>query len=131
MECGYDLTTQHQKQKRPNSKEYIYKYYRHPAGKREKCRALTSITIDKLEKTVLDAIWENLNNEDSGFNEAWADNYPDQNKIDKLRKEIKSNRKKLKKAESDRDKLVNALLNGILSEDAIKKKNYPGNIRLF
>ena len=74
-------------------------------------------------KAVLDAIWENLSDEDSGFLEAWADNYPDQDKIDKFRKEIKKNQKKLKKAESDRDKLVEALLSGVLTEEAIKKKN--------
>lgn len=126
MECGRALTAQHQKHKisnKPNSKDYIYKYYRHPAGKREKCRALTSIAIKQLEKTVLTSIWENLSDEDSGFNDAWGDNYPDQGKIDKLRKNIEANRKALAVAEIDRDKLVNALLKGILSEDAIKVKN--------
>lgn len=49
--------------------------------------------------------------------------YPDQNKIDKLHKEVDLNRKKLNKAENDLDKLVNDLLKGVLSEGAIKKKN--------
>ncbi len=123
MECGCSLTAQHQKTKRPNGKTYTYNFYRHRAGSREKCRALSSIKMDKLNKAVLDAIWENLSDEDSGFLEAWADNYPDQDKIDKFRKEVKKNQKKLKRAESDRDKLVEALLSGVLTEEAIKKKN--------
>ena len=125
MECGCSLTAHYtkQKHKRKKGKIYSYKYYRHRAGSREKCRALSSIKMDKLNKAVLDAIWENLSDEDSGFLEAWADNYPDQDKIDKFRKEVKKNQKKLKQAESDRDKLVEALLSGVLTEEAIKKKN--------
>lgn len=123
MECGRHLTAQHQKHKRKQIKDKTYKYYRHPAGKREKCRALSSIRIEKLENAVLDAIWENLSDEDSGFEEAWANNYPDQTKIEKLREKVETNRKKLKKAEEDQEKLVEALLNGTLTEEAIKKKN--------
>lgn len=125
MECGCSLTAQYTKQKHRSKKEniYNYNYYRHRAGRREKCRALSSIKMDKLNKAVLDAIWENLSDEDSGFLEAWADNYPDQDKIDKFRKEVKKNQKKLKKGESDRDKLVEALLSGVLTGEAIKKKN--------
>jgi len=125
MECGSALTAQNakNKQKRKDGEYSIYKYYRHPAGKRKKCRALTSIKMEKLNKAVLDSIWENLSDEDSGFLEAWADNYPDQDKIRILKSKIKLNRKKLKQAESDRDILVEALLNGVLTEETIKKKN--------
>lgn len=123
MECGRALTAQHQKSKNRQNHIYEYQFYRHPPGRGETCKALTSIRTDKLEEAVMTAIWENLSDEDSGFGEAWKDNYPDQDKIDKIRKEIEANRKKLNKAESDRDKLVNALLGGVLSEETIKKKN--------
>ncbi|XOF35306.1 MAG: recombinase family protein [Candidatus Electrothrix sp. YB6] len=125
MDCGTVLTAQHQKSKprKKTHKGYTYKYYRHRAGKREKCKGLTSIKIEKLENAVLNAVWENMSDEDSGFDEAWTDNYPDQSRIGELKNRIKENQKKLNKAEADRDKLVDALLKGILTEDAIKKKN--------
>lgn len=123
MECETMLTAQYLKSNRPDGGIYTYKFYRHRSGKREKCRALTSIKIKTIENAVLDAIWENLSDEDSGFENAWAKNYPDQNQIEELKERITTNRNKLNKAENDRDTLVEALLKGILTEDAIKKKN--------
>ncbi len=123
MACGKALTAQCQKAKRSKGKTYTYHFYRHPGGKREKCRSLNSIRSHRLEEAVLTAIWDNLSDEDSGLEKAWADNYPDQNKIDELIKRIQINRGKLIKAKADRDKLVDAVLTGVLSEDAIKRKS--------
>lgn len=92
MECGRALTAQKQRHKNPEgNSDSMYHYYRHPAGKREKCRAITSIKAKKLEENVLNSIWENMSDEDSGFEEAWKDNYPDKDKFEKL----KQNEKKL------------------------------------
>ena len=122
-ECGRSLTAQQQRPSRKNGKTYIYDFYRHSAGKREKCRALTSIRTTLIESAIMNAIWENLDDEDSNIHNAWKDNYPDSEKLSQLKDSVEKNQRRLKKVEDDRDKLVNAFLEEKLSGDAIKKKN--------
>jgi site-specific DNA recombinase len=123
MECGRALTAQHQKPTKRSGKTYSYNFYRHPAGKREECRALTSVRTEMIDSAILHCIWENLDDEDNNFQSAWKDNYPDAEKIYQLKDYVMKNQKQLKKAEADRDKLVDAFLEGILSQDAIQRRD--------
>ena len=73
MVCGRALTAQSQKPTKRNGKIYSYDFYRHPSGKRVPCKALTSIRTNIIESAIMDVIWENLADEDNGFQSAWED----------------------------------------------------------
>ena len=57
-----------------------------------------------------------------GFRQAIKDSLPDENMIKSLNAKLANDQKALKKVNRDIDKLVDALLNGILSQEVIKKR---------
>ena len=125
MECNLALTAQTQKSKARNGKFYTYKFYRHRGGTHESCKAMASIRTELIENAVMKVIWQNLSDEDSGANYAWEDNYPDQNKIDKLVSAIEGNKNKLFKVEAESNKLLDLHLAEAFTADAIEQRCKP------
>lgn len=101
--------------------KYRYGYYRHAAGKFEKCKAVTYAPIKSIEIAVLKVIWENTMDED-GFDEAIRSKFPSPEKRLDLMQVIERREKELLQLKKDKDKLVDALLRGVLSEQTIKSR---------
>ncbi len=120
--CGRAMSGQVQKYK-----DIKHKYYVHPGSKWEKCRALSSIKAERIEKVVFDSIIENTFDKD-GFNEAIKQNFPDPKERDLLKNEIKILKKKVNKITKDQDKLVDALLNETIETELIRKKDRELNL---
>ena len=91
-ECGKSLSGQTQ----INRYKTEFKYYNHPGGKYEKCKAFNSIPLQQIENAVFHTIFENIADVPS-FNKAIADSLPDEKQIKNLNDQIKAGEKELKK----------------------------------
>lgn len=114
--CGKALLGQISK-----SGKYSSRYYRHSGGKWERCKTITYARMASVEDAVLKVIWENTMDEE-GFNEAIRSKFPSPEKKHELQDLVARKEKELDQVTKDKEKLVDALLRGILSEDTIKNK---------
>lgn len=117
-ECGKALVGQTQIDKKIGKE---FPYYRHPGGRWEECKALSSIPVDIIENAVLRTIFENTYDE-AGFEKAIQESLPDKDYIDALHEKIAHGEKEIKRIDAELDQLVNLVLEGTLSKETVKKK---------
>lgn len=114
--CGKALVGQTQ-----NYSKYKYKYYQHTWNPGETCKAVRSISGNALEQAVLAAIWENVIDE-KGFNQALSEKLPNKKDRERLEENITKTEVDIKGVEEKLSKLVDAVLEGILTNETIKAK---------
>jgi site-specific DNA recombinase len=95
-----------------------YRYYKH---RHSSCKAFYRINAPAIEKAIFETIFENIVDEPN-FEKAIASSLPDINMIDNLKAKIKDGEKRLKKVQTELDKLVAIALNGTLTDETIKGK---------
>jgi site-specific DNA recombinase len=115
--CGKALAGQTQ----VNRVRSIFEYYRHPGGKYERCKALNSVPLKVIEKTVFRSIFENTHDQPS-FDKAINDSLPDAEYIESSKARIAGTKKELKRIELELEKLVDSVLAGTLRQETIQKK---------
>ena len=115
--CGKSLSGQTQR----NKFGTVFKYYIHPAGKHEKCKAFNSIQLMKIEAAIFQTIFENIL-DFPAFERAIAESLPDEDLINDLEQQLKTNKKQLKLTIKELDKLVDIALAGTLEPETIKQK---------
>ncbi len=105
-----------------NGSQYNYiSYYAHITKPRSACDGISTKRLEKLEQAVFETIFENIGDEPR-FQKAIKDSLPDFKMIKDLKNKIKDGEVRLKKIQKDIDKLADALLDGILTKDTLKKK---------
>ncbi|EIM65489.1 recombinase family protein [Desulfobacter postgatei] len=115
--CGKSLSGQTQINKYGTQ----FKYYNHPGGKHEKCKAFNSVPLKPIETAVFETIFENIMDAPA-FEKAIQESLPDEQMIESLKSEIKDGEKGLKRINKELDRLVDAVLSGVLEKDTIKSK---------
>ena len=115
--CGKSLSGQTQ----INRYGTHFKYYNHPAGKYEKCKAFNSVPLKQIEKAVFETIFENFLDVPA-FEQAISQSLPDESHINRLKEGIQLKQKELSSIQNKLDKLVDAVLSGDLEKATIKEK---------
>ncbi|MEX1011054.1 MAG: recombinase family protein [Balneolaceae bacterium] len=115
--CGKSLSGQTQINKYGTK----FKYYNHPGGKYEKCKAFNSVPLEQIENAVFRTIFENMADVPS-FEKAISQSLPDEKLIKGLNKKIKAGEKDLKKLNRELDKLVDLAMSGTLKKETIREK---------
>jgi len=115
--CGKTLSGQIQ----TNRFGGIFKYYNHPRGKYEECKAFNSIPLEQIENAVFQTIFENIADVPS-FEKAIAASLPDEDLIKSLQSKVKGNERELKRIRKKLDQLVDLALSGTLAKETIKSK---------
>jgi site-specific DNA recombinase len=115
--CGKSLSGQTQ----VNRYGTEFKYYNHPGGKYEKCKAFNSIPLEPIERAVFETVFQNISDVPS-FEQAIADSLPDENLVKTLQDKVKTGQKELKRIEKELDKLIDLALSGALEKDTIRAR---------
>lgn len=114
--CGKSLYGQRQK-----NRKYKNDYYNHPLGREKNCKTIPFVPLEKIENAILRVIWENTMDEDA-FNEAMQSKFPSPERKFDLSELVLRKENDLSRIKRDKNKLVDALLKGTLTEDTIKSK---------
>jgi len=98
-----------------NVKYYVHSY------KNDICKSFRTVPLDMIENAVFRTIFENIYDAPS-FDEAIKDSLPDTEMLETLKGRIRDNENKLKRIDNDIEKLVDAVMEGILKSQTIQKR---------
>lgn len=107
-------------QKQHKGTKYEKRYYRHPYRDIE-CRELSYINANDIEARVFKILFDNVYDKPA-FEEAIKKELPDADYILDLENTISSRGNELKKIEKDLNKLIDAVLTGLLDKDVVKQR---------